>query len=408
MHVQTRSYKLKNTPHEIQASATPARVCAYFIGTFGFEFASKALQVTFPLLLLNLSNSLSAVGFISALNAALDTTGTLLGGCFSHRLHPRKLLIVSTAVRSVSLGLLPVLWSSGFLTLQLATGVYLLDSLVRGVADTARNTMPLMLAGNDRIALDRLNSRYQTILELGSVAGSFLVGFMLITFGALSAHWSVAVAFGVAAMIYARMPKTAESAIGERPLSSKPSLQASISVVASNPGLRLSLVGIILLTLYPLKALLPVFFADSILRAPEQAAWLTGLFGIGAVTGALLYGCFSQKHSPCFWLRLSAAGVVFLAFGWIPESFLSMAVSVFLFALSNVMARLAMTSTLQSQIPYGAEGHVMGATRFSVNLTSMIVRFLVGLAFAVAAAPMQGFAFVGAGVAVFALLAVLV
>ena len=50
----------------------------------------------------------------------------------------------------------------------------------------------------------------------------------------------------------------------------------------------------------------------------------------------------------------------------------------------------------------------MGATRFSVNLASMIVRFMVGAAFAMAASPMQGFAFVGTGLGIFALLAIVV
>jgi predicted MFS family arabinose efflux permease len=351
---------------------------------------------------------LSAVGFISALNAALDTMGTLLGGLLCNRLHPRKLLIASTAVRSVSLGLIPALWSSGSLTTQLATTVYLLDSLVRGVADTARNTLPLMLVGRDRTALDRLNSNYQTVLEVGSVVGSFLVGFLLITFGALSANWSVAVVFGAAAMIYVFIPKGGEVVIQHRPTDSKSNLQTSMAVVTSDPRLSLSLLAIVLLTLYPLKALLPAFFADSILNAPEQAAWLTGLFGLGAVAGAVLYGRFSQKHSPCFWFRLSAAGVVVLALGCLTGTFVAMALALVLFALSNVTARLSMTSTLQSHIPPRAEGHVMGATRFSVNLASMIVRFMVGAAFAMAASPMQGFAFVGTGLGIFALLAIVV
>jgi predicted MFS family arabinose efflux permease len=352
---------------------------------------------------------LGTVGFISALTAALDTVGTLLGGWLCSRFDPRKLLIVATAFRSVSLGTIPALWSSGSLTLQVASGLYLLDALIRGLADTARNTLPLLLIGKDKSALDRLNSHYQTGMELGSVAGSVLVGLLLVHYGALSANWSVSLAFAVAAMIYAFMPKIYSSRPAyEKAPSAKSNLRASITVVTSAPGIRLSFAGIILLTLYPLKALLPAFFADGILSAPEHTAWLNALFGVGACAGALLYGRFAPILPPHSWLRLSTAGVVLLALGWIPGSFLPMAFAIVAFSLSNVMARLSMTSTLQSHVPPGAEGAVMGATRFSVNLTSMTVRFMVGLAFALTATPSRGFVLLGVGLGVFALLTLLV
>jgi hypothetical protein len=80
-----------------------------------------------------------------------------------------------------------------------------------------------------------------------------------------------------------------------------------------------------------------------------------------------------------------------------------MALCIVLFTLSNVPARLSMVSTFQSQIPQGADGSVMGLTRFSLNLTSMVIRFMVGLAFAVVASPAHGFALVGVGIGIFAM-----
>ena len=45
-----------------------------------------------------------------------------------------------------------------------------------------------------------------------------------------------------------------------------------------------------------------------------------------------------------------------------------------------------------------------GLNRFSVNLTSVLLRFMVGLAFAVAASSGHAFALIGAGLSVFAIL----
>jgi MFS family permease len=385
-------------------SKKSAQIWAYLTGTFSARFANNALQVTFPLLLLQFSNSLSAVGFITALTTAVDTTGTLLGGWFSHYLHPRTLLIASTAIRSVILALIPSLWVAKSLTLHLAVGIYLLDSLARGVADTARNTLPMMLVGKDKDALDSLNSRYQTVFELGAVTGPFLAGGLLVGFGALAANWLIPIAFAVSTAIYLMIPKTGRPSIQEGERNNEPTLRNSIGLIASKPDLRLPFIGILLLTLYPLKALLPALFADSILKAPEQAAWLVGLFGLGALVGSVLYSPVHGKISPPAWLRWSAIGVLLLATGWIPGTLLPMAVAIFLFALSNVMARLSMVSLLQSQIPQNAEGSVMGLTRCSVNLTSALLRFMVGLAFALALSSEHAFALVGAGLGLFAVL----
>ena len=268
-------------------SETPAQIRAYLMGTFGSQVANNALQVTLPLLVLQLSDSLSAVAFITALTTAVDTGGTLLGGWFSGRLHPRMLLIVSTAIRAVTLALIPIFWAAGLLTLDVAVGLFLLDSLARGVADTARNTMPLVLVERSKEALDWLNSRYQTVFELGAVAGPFLVGGLLIGFGAIMANWLVPVAFAAAAAAYLLIPKTAQAPKRQEEFGSTPGLRKSVNLIASNPSLRLAFTATLLLTLYPLKALLPALFADSILKAPEQVSWLAGLFGLGALAGSV-------------------------------------------------------------------------------------------------------------------------
>jgi predicted MFS family arabinose efflux permease len=387
-----------------EATEVSPKVWAYFIGTFATEFASKGLQVTLPLLLLQFSKSLSAVGFITALTAGVDMSGTLLGGRLCGRLRVRTLLIAATAARAATLAFIPVLLVTEVLTLPVAAAIFLLDSLARGMADTARNTMPMMLVGKNRHALDRLNSRFQTVFEFGSVVGSFSVGILLVAFGAVAANWLVPVAFGGSALIYALIPRPAQHGISEGWVGSEFTLRSSIRIVGEKPGLSLAFLGMLLLTLYPLKSLLPALFADSVLKAPEQAAWLISIFGLGAVTGSLLYSQLCKKISSSTWLCGSAAGVLLLAVSWIPATFLPMAAGIFLFASSNIMGRLSIVSMLQSLIPQAAEGSVMGVTRFSVNLMSMALRFMVGLAFAVAITPQHGFALVGVGLGIFAAL----
>jgi hypothetical protein len=164
----------------------------------------------------------------------------------------------------------------------------------------------------------------------------------------------------------------------------------------------LALGGVLLLSLYPLKGLLPALFAQDILGSPNQAAWLAGLFGLGGVVGSLLYARLSHLSTTSGWLRWSAAGVLVMAALWVPKTFFPMAAGYLLFSVSNVMARLSIASTLQSQIPLRAEGAVMGVARFSGNLMSVVLRLLVGAAFAVSS-PAHAFLVIGVGLAVCAM-----
>jgi hypothetical protein len=122
---------------------------------------------------------------------------------------------------------------------------------------------------------------------------------------------------------------------------------------------------------------------------------------LGGVVGSLLYARL-YGISTSAWLRFSAAGVLLLGLLWVPRTFLPMAVGFFVFAVTNVMARLSVASTLQSQIPLKAEGATMGLARFSGNLMSVLLRLGVGAAFAMAGSPARAFALVGAGLALFA------
>jgi predicted MFS family arabinose efflux permease len=386
-----------------QNSETSPKVWPFLTGTLAARFANNGQHVTFPLLLLQFSDSLSALGFITAFTTGADTAGTLLGGWLSDRLHPRTVLVASTAVRSVMLTAIPILLVARWLNLSLVAGIYLLDSLGRGVADTARNTIPVALVGKDKNALDKLNSRYQTVFELGAMAGPFVAGGVLAGMGAVAANWLIPAAFATAAIVYLQIPKTTHPAVQNEQACGAPTLRNSISLVASNPGLRMAFIAIVLLTLYPPRGIFAALFAGSILKAPEQAAWLVGLFGVGALAGSVLYGRLHRIFTSPGWLRLGIAGLLVLAIGWIPGTFLPMALCIVLFTLSNVPARLSMVSTFQSQIPQGADGSVMGLTRFSLNLTSMVIRFMVGLAFAVVASPAHGFALVGVGIGIFAM-----
>ena len=379
-------------------AAPPAKTWHYLAGVFMGQVANNALQVALPLVLLKITSSLSTVGFATAMAAAMDAAGTLIGGRLAARVHPKKLLAGAAAGRALTLALIPAFWAGG-LGLAPILGVYMIDSLIRGVADTARNTMPMALAGKGKTALDGLNSRYQTAFESGGLLGPFVMGGLLAWTGLASANWMIPVAFAAAAAFFLLMPRgRLDQANADAPGAAAGTFSGSLRLLRKSPVLRLAMLATLLVTVYPLKGVLPALFAKNILGAPDQTAWLVGAFGLGGVLGSLLYGRLYKKISAPAWLKWGAAGVLVFAAAMAPHAFLPMALGCLFFAVTNVMARVSVASTLQSSIPQGAEGPVMGLARFSGNMMSVALKFGVGLAFAVAS-PSHAFLIIGAGLA---------
>jgi hypothetical protein len=103
------------------------------------------------------------------------------------------------------------------------------------------------------------------------------------------------------------------------------------------------------------------------------------------------------------WVALGACGILVLAVGWAPGTLAAMSAAAFLFAATNVGARLALTVRLQEETPLETAGGVTAVVRFASNLVSVILKALVGAAFALGAGPRTAFAVVGAGLGLVAL-----
>lgn len=380
-----------------RAPAPPApRLAPFLGGTFLAQVASNALQVTMPLLVLQITGSASAAAFAATASAVFDAAGTVVGGKLTDRFGSKAVLIGTTIARGAAVAVLPLLALSG-LTMPAVLGVYMVESLARGVADTARNTLPSELAGKDEGLLKKILSKNQSFFEAGGIAGPFLVGALIATAGgaaATGALWLAPVAFAGVALAYLGLSTTTRSTSAVVPTAPAP-------VSAKKPmdsWMKWALGATALLTLYPLKGLLPAIFATSILANPASAAWLVGLFGVGGLVGSIAYGRLSGRTPLKTWMLVGAAGTVALAVAFLPGAFLPAALGVLAFSAANVAARLSLNAAIQTRSPEGKAGAAVGAARFTANLTSLSVRFLAGLAFAAALAPAASFWLVGGGI----------
>lgn len=382
------------------ASSTRPRLAPYMGGTFLQQAANNAVHVTLPLAVLTSGGSLASAAVVVAVAGWADSAGTMLGGRLSDRFHPLNVVRAVTAARVAALAAVPVVLATGGAAVVAVGAAFIVDALARGVADTARNTLPLAYAGKGEGALAGFNARFQTFFEAGALVGPFLVGALLTAAGAAAGQWLAPAALAGAALLYMASPRPAMPSEG----SGGPAGAGWGAVrkhLLSKPAALAAFVGLAALTLYPLRAVLPAVWAVDLLTDPASAAWLVGAFGAGGLAGSLLFRAAHARLSPAGWVYGAVAGTAALALAWLPGAFLPLAAGVALFSASNVAARLSLTSVLQAGSPDGLAGGVMGASRLAVNLTAMGVKAAAAAALAVAAGSLPALGLVAGGMAVF-------
>jgi hypothetical protein len=388
-------------PEAAVSRRVPAPLAGFLSGVALSQVVNSALHLAQPLLIAQLSGSLGHAAFFSAFDTAVHMGGSLVGGWPADRLGARRLLALSTFLRGAALGLIPLLWLAGRLTLIAAMAAYTLDAFVRGFADTAVHALPQELGEGDRAELDRLNSRYELVFDLGGVAGPLILGALMIGKRGLAAHVFVPAGFVLAAAAFLFVPPRREARAAARG-AAKGGTIAGLRLILTDRSLLFAGLGVAVLNLYPLRKLLSAFFAKAILSQPHAAGWVGAAFGLGGALGALAYARSGGRGDGSRWVAAGGAGVLLLAAGWAPGSLWPMMSAAFAFSLANVGARLALTRRLQERTPPESIGGVTAVSRFAANGVSVVLKALVGAAFALGAAPRTAFAAVGAGLALVA------
>jgi len=394
------SVATRERPSAAEPAPAPRAPLAGFLGgVLLSQVVNSALHLAQPLLVLELTGSPGKAAFFSSFDTAVHMAGSFLGGWPCDRLGARRVLAWSTLLRGAALALIPALWMTGRLTVLAAMIAYTLDAFVRGFVDTAVHALPLELGDGGRAELDRLNSRYELVFDLGGVAGPLLLGGLMMGRRGVLPHAAVPLGFALAAAAFLFVPERARAAERRR----EGGTVAGLGAIFASRTLLAAVLGAAVLNLYPLRKLLSAFFAKSILVQPRAAGWVGAAFGLGGALGTLAYARWARERDAAKWVAAGGVGVLLLAAGWLPASLRPMLAAAFAFAFANVCARLALTRRIQERTPAAAIGGVTAATRFAANGVSVALKALVGAAFALGASPRGAFGIVAAGLALVAL-----
>jgi len=387
---------------DLPSSRPPMSLRGFLGGVFLTQLVDSALHLAQPLLIAKLSGSLGGAAFFSAFDTGIHMLGTYIGGWPTEKFGARRVLVTATFLRGVALAGIPASMLCGFLGLWWVMGCYTLEALIRGFVDTSVHTIPLELARHRGDQLDRINSRYELTFDLGGVAGPLILGGLMMWGGKVIPHVVIPVGFVLSAAAYFLIPRgmgdVAKSAHGSGAgpgHHSHGGSWAGIKYILSHQPILIACIGLMSFNIYPLRKLLSAFFAKGILHKSASVGQIGAAFALGGVVGALIYALTKHSDSGGKWVALGAVGTFILAVGWLPANLWIMTAVVFLFAVSNVCARLTLTRKRQELTPLEHAGGVTSASQFGVNAVSVVVKALVGAAFSVGLGAYGAFAVVG-------------
>ncbi len=256
--------------------------------------------VAFPWLALQHHNSArdaSAVALAMTLPLVLST---LVAGAAVDFFGRRLVSLVSDSLSGTAVAAVPLIaWLGGGDALNLLVLALLafFAAAFDPAGTTARESMLPEAAARAGWSLDRTNSIYEAILNLGYIVGPGIGGLMIATVGGINTMWVTAGSFGLSILVIGalRLEGTGKPQHATRPDGLMSGIAEGLRFVWSLRVLRaLGLIDLAVTALYlPMESVLfPKYFTDR--HEPAQLGWALMALGIGGVVGALGYAALSK------------------------------------------------------------------------------------------------------------------
>jgi MFS family permease len=287
----------------------------------------------------------------------------------------RRISLVSDALSCTAVAAVPLI-ASVFGTRAIDVAVLTVLAFFAAAFDpagtTSRQSMLPEAAARAGWSLDRTNSIYDAILNLGFIVGPGIGGLMIATVGGTNAMWVTAGFFGVSLVAIAalRLDGIGRPHHATRPEGLLSGISEGLRFVWNLRVLRtLGMIDLSVSALYlPMESVLfPKYFADR--HQPAQLGWTLMALAIGGVLGALGYAVLSK-----YLRRRTALLTATLTFGT------ASACIAFLPPLPVILALCAVTGLVYGPIA-PIYNYVM-QTRAPDHLRGRVVGVMAGLTYA--------------------------
>ena len=258
--------------------------------------------VAFPWLALQHRDSAKDASIVAAAMTLPLVLSTLVAGTAVDFFGRRRISLVSDSLSGTAVAAVPAIaWLVGGDALNVAVlaVLALFAAAFDPAGTTARQSTLPEAAARAGWSLDRTNSIYEAILNLGFIVGPGIGGLMIATVGGVNTMWVTAGSFGLSILAIGtlRLEGAGKPDHAVRPGGLVSGIAEGVRFVWNLRMLRtLGLIDLAVTALYlPMESVLfPKYFTDQ--HQPAQLGWALMALGVGGVAGALGYAVLS-KHT---------------------------------------------------------------------------------------------------------------
>ena len=264
------------------------------VSLFGDAFALIAL----PWFVLQVTGSGTATAAILlTLQLPAILTSTLFGSLLD-RFQPRSIMTIDNGIRTVVIGLIPILYWVGSLELWMLFALTFIAGMLEPATEVgSRSLLPNLIEDQD---LEAANMLWSFSLNLALILGPAAAGVLVASFGGPSVLLIDAATFAVMALVASQLPILKRNEIPtQAPLSERLGLRQLWDLKIVRFTTLLSLV--FFFSYGPLEAALPLYSASILQTDAQGYGLLWSALTIGALIGTLSSGTLSR------YLRLGVA-----------------------------------------------------------------------------------------------------
>lgn len=262
--------------------------------------ANGISMVAYPWLVLQRTGNATDASVVAAAATLPLLVATLVAGTAVDFLGRRRVAMLADALSAASVAAVPILVASqgiGALNTAVLAGLAAAGSFFDPGGMTARQSMLPEAAGRARWTLDRTNSVYEAVFNLGYITGPGIGGLLIATIGGVNTMWVTAAAFGASILTIAalRLPGAGRPDRATRPDRVLTGVVDGLRFVWHSRVLRtLGLIDLAVTALYlPMESVLfPKYFTDR--DEPAQLGWVLMALSIGGLLGALSWTVLSR------------------------------------------------------------------------------------------------------------------
>jgi MFS family permease len=331
--------------------------------------------VAFPWLALQPEDSARDASIVAAAMTLPLVLSTLVAGTAVDFFGRRRISLVSDSLSGTAVAAVPLIaWFFGPKAINVAdlAALAFFAAAFDPAGTTARQSMLPEAAARAGWSLDRTNSIYEAILNLGYMVGPGIGGLMIATVGGINTMWVTAGCFGLSILAIGvlRLEGAGTPHHAARPDGLVSGIVEGMRFVWNLRVLRtLGLIDLAVTALYlPMESVLfPKYFADR--HQPAQLGWALMAIAVGGVAGALGYAVLSK-----YTRRRTAVLTATLTFG------AATAGIAFLPPLPVILALCAVTGVVYG--PIQPIYNYMMQTRAPCHLRGRVVGMMTGLTYA--------------------------